>query len=95
MYSKEIVRIIICVLEKLEHECKHKTPKPYQNNPIRRTAYLTGISVPTVRKVRKLNNEDEERKKESTKTQNNRSVGRPKKLDNFDLDIIDRAMWNI
>ena len=95
MYSKEIVRIINCVLEKLEHECKHKTPKSYQNNPIRRTAYLTGISVPTLRKVRKLKNEDEDRKKESTKTQNNRSVGRPKKLDNFDLDIIDRAMRNM
>ena len=72
-----------------------KLPKPYQNNPIRRTAYLTGISVSTVRKVRKLIKEDEERKKESTKTQNNRSVGRPKKLDNFDLDIIDRAMRNM
>ena len=44
-----------------------KLPKPYQNNPIRRTAYLTGISVSTVGKVRKLNKEDEERKKRKYK----------------------------
>ena len=45
----------------------------------------------TVRRIVKSKG-DEDKKKDTTKTQNNRRVGRPQKLDNFDLDIIDRAM---
>ena len=62
MYSKDIISVINCVLEKLENEYKNKSLKYYQNNPIKRTAYLTGISVPTIRKIKKISNEGEERK---------------------------------
>ena len=92
MYSKDIISVINCILEKLENEHKNKSLKYYQNNPIKRTAYLTGISVSTIRKIQKISNEGEEIKIKSTKTKNNISVGRPKKVDDFDLDIIDRAM---
>ena len=43
VYLKEIISIINFVLGKLEHESKDKTPKPYQNSPIKQPVLLSSL----------------------------------------------------
>ena len=60
MLSQDIINIINSVLEKLVQESKNeKKFQQFQNNPIKRTAYLTGISVSTVRRIVKSKGDED------------------------------------
>ena len=84
MYSKEVKSFVKRLLEKLRYEAKRGTTEVSVRKPIERAAFLTGIARSTLYRIDKdkLNDASSPAQKSQRK----------KKLDNFDLDVIERAI---
>ena len=83
MYSKEIKVFIKRLLQKLRYEAKLGRDKIRVSRPMYRAAFLTGIARSTLFRIDKENITVECPQRKSEKI---------KKLDNFDLDVIERAI---
>ena len=82
--------IVNRLVDKLEYEAKKQAPRKHIQKPVDRAAYLTGISKRTIFRMR--NKQKGDASLNASRTTPKKSSKRTKKLDNFDLDIIERGV---